>query len=133
MRKSLSISLLFLYLIASAGFTVTAHYCGGNLAELALFEKTTCCCDKEEETPADDCCKDEIKQFKISDEQLKTEQQITPFPSTEMEPPLPTVFHHGSDAVIFPASLTATPLPDAPDRSNLLPPYKRNHSFLFYS
>ncbi|GBL35437.1 hypothetical protein EMGBS15_10320 [Filimonas sp.] len=133
MRKSLSISLLFLYLIASAGFTVTAHYCGGDLAGFALFEKAACCCDTEQDTRKDDCCKDEIKQFRISDEQLKTEQNSTRLQDVESDALLTLEFAHRFEHRVFTSSTVTTPLPQPPDRSHLLPPYKRNHSFLFYS
>ena len=131
MRKFLSISLLCLYLLASAGISITAHYCGGNLASLALFEKTSCCCEDEEEGK-DDCCKNEVKTIKISDDQLKIETSKKVF--------VPYYFNglnsnpHFSFGYIntFPKCLTGIQMPRAPECENTIPIYKKNHSLLFY-
>ena len=92
MRKILSIILLSLYLVSSIGVTINAHYCGGNLASLALFEKVSCCCDEEEAEKPTDCCKDEIKTIKISDDQIKGEEKFKQAISLEFTDRLPQLY-----------------------------------------
>ena len=131
MRKILAILLLSLYLLSSIGFTVNAHYCGGDLAAVALFDNASCCCD--DQGKADDCCKNEIKTIKISDDQLKAEFQIKKISNSPIEGKVDRILMTLKPQVadlFIPLSIS---LPKAPDRSFLPPLYKRNHSFLFYS
>jgi len=145
MQKQLSIFMLCLYLLASVGLTVSAHYCGGNLASLAFFEKNSCCCETESQSgevenkfasrfegEKDDCCKNEIKPFRIGVDQLKEDQHTakTILSAWEFLPSLAYIFR---SCPIEESSIAKTlPLPDPPE-TNSLPSYKRNHSFLFYS
>lgn len=74
MRRFLSILLLSIYSLFSTGLVVHAHYCQEELAALQLYQEARCCCDEEPTEPsAEDCCKDEIKTFKIADAQMKVE------------------------------------------------------------
>ncbi|QLH45152.1 MAG: hypothetical protein HWD58_05810 [Bacteroidota bacterium] len=74
MRRFLSILLLSIYNLFSTGLVVHAHYCQEELAALQLYQEARCCCDEEPTEPsAEDCCKDEIKTFKIADAQMKVE------------------------------------------------------------
>jgi hypothetical protein len=130
MRKIVSISLLSLYLLASVGLTLTVHYCGGDLASLTLFDKINCCCD--EKGKADNCCKNEIKTIKISDDQIKTEQQSKLIISNELNPALYGPMHNFVAQFISSHSFKATPLSKPPERFHIVPSYKRNHCFLFY-
>ena len=131
-KKFLSISLLFLYLVASIGLTVSLHYCGGNLASLGLFETPTCCCDDLAEKKKDDCCKNENKSFKIT-----TDQNQVAFAEKKIQCPSPFLpvynTYKYNKVALLPTILVAFTLPQPPERSNLLPVYKRNHSMLFYS
>lgn len=132
MRKLLSITMLFLYLLASIGFTVKAHYCGGDLASLSLFKKVSCCCEEVSQKKKDDCCKNEIKTIKIADNQLKTEHEKIISQSDDAI--LDIQVHH---SFLFQRwssheQVLSTSLPKPPDRTSLLPAFKRNHSFLFY-
>jgi len=133
-KRFLSISMLMLYLTFSAGLVISLHYCGGNLAALKLFVKASCCCDDEETGEEDDCCKDEIKTVKITDDQnihkevllkIKEIQVIGLFPSQ-----LLYSFQQGK---IVSTQISNQQLPRPPDRVCLIPAYKLNHSFLFYS
>jgi hypothetical protein len=126
--------MLMLYLTFSAGLVISLHYCGGNLAALKLFVKASCCCDDEETGEEDDCCKDEIKTVKITDDQnihkevllkIKAIQDIGFFPSQ-----LKYSFLQGK---IVSTQISNQQLPRPPDGVCLIPAYKLNHSFLFYS
>jgi hypothetical protein len=123
---------LTLYLLASAGLTLRAHYCGGDLASLAIFEKASCCCDEEAPVNNNDCCKDEVKTFKISDEQRKVEPDnklaiglsdasITAVSFLSIE--IPSVELNNADIS----------LPADPVECNKPPAYHLYHSLLFYS
>jgi hypothetical protein len=123
-----------IYLTFSAGIVISMHYCGGNLAALKLFVKASCCCDDEETGEEDDCCKDEIKTVKITDDQnihkevllkIKEIQVIGLFPSQ-----LLYSFQQGK---IVSTQISNQQLPRPPDSVCLIPAYKLNHSFLFYS
>lgn len=47
------------YVFSTIGVPVIAHYCGGELEEVAVFSKPDSCCGEDE--PEDDgCCKNEI-------------------------------------------------------------------------
>ena len=135
MKRFLSISLLMIYLTFSAGIVISMHYCGGDLASLKLFAKASCCCDDDEKLPTkDDCCKDEIKTIKISDDQnihksisyvVKEIQDLAVLPT-----PCSFSFQH----VVYTTTIISNQqLPRPPDRVCLIPAYKLNHSFLFYS
>ena len=131
MQKFLSIFMLCLYLLASVGVTVSAHYCGGDLASLALFNKTNCCCSEEEESKKDDCCKNEIKTFRIGIDQLKEEQTGIKVSSFEAEQLSPSSLILLASKMVAAKRIKNVPLPKPPE-TNSLPSYKRNHSFLFY-
>ena len=68
MRQIVSVLLLFSLLISSAGFTLSKHFCGEELAHVTLNETKTCC-DSEEDMPSD-CCHDEVDQLLLDDFQL---------------------------------------------------------------
>jgi hypothetical protein len=111
---------------------VKAHYCGGDLASLSLFKKVSCCCEDGPRKKKDDCCKNEIKTFKIADNQLKTEHEKFILDTDDAIVDL-TVHH----SVLFQTwspqeNVICTSLPKPPDRVCSMPAYKRNHSFLFY-
>ena len=132
MRKFLSILLLSIYMIASIGFTINAHYCEGNLASLGLFENVSCCCDEAESGKADDCCKDEIKTIKISDDQIKGEQKVKHFLTVDNSNKLLHVFSLQADVNIVCDKDQSSKIKVSTYHLNAIPIYKRNHSFLFY-
>ncbi len=68
MRQTVSLFLLLSVLVNSAGFTLSKHFCGEELAHVTLNEQKTCC-DSEENMPSD-CCHDELDQLLLDDSQL---------------------------------------------------------------
>lgn len=135
LKRFFSISLLSIYLFFSLGLVVSLHYCSGNLASLNLFDKASCCCDEEKETSksaTEDCCKDEIKTVKISDEQLQSKIafQFSGLDAMLLKPiSFSTVFQFQQPKSIFFKST----IPRPPDDLFLIPIYKKVHSFIFYS
>src|SRR5688572_30844544 len=78
MMKNFFVSILTVfYLTGSAAPTFHFHYCMGKLVEWGLGHRKSetcskCGMDKSEES-SNDCCKDELKQIRIEQEQKKTE------------------------------------------------------------
>ncbi|MCC7028950.1 MAG: hypothetical protein IT257_01505 [Chitinophagaceae bacterium] len=132
MKRLLSISFLFLYLLSSAGVTVTAHYCGGDLASLSLFKRISCCCDENQEAKEEGCCKNENKQLKITADQNKFEFAEKKFQMTCSILPSYGVFASFAVPNIKSVALSPVTLPRSPDNCCSIPLYKRNHSLLFY-
>jgi len=122
-------------LFFSAGLVISLHYCGGNLAALKLFSKASCCCDDEESDEQDDCCKNEFKPIKIVDDQYKEDIVTVDFkPVVVVDVDLLPMFSFDFTLFIYSPSIEQTQrLPKPPDQINLIPAYKRFHSYLFYS
>lgn len=121
-------------MLFSTGLVLSAHYCGGNLADLKLFQQASCCCDDDETGAPDDCCKDEIKTLKITDAQIKSEHEAHSFSCFDQDGGLPqfyspTTFIHGSQVI----SLRATDLPPPPHLDAQVPDYIKFHRLIFYS
>ena len=76
MRQIVSVLLLFSVLASSTGFTLTKHFCGEELAHVAIgSEVKPCCGDDEKQDMPDDCCHsgcchDELDQALLDDSQL---------------------------------------------------------------
>lgn len=122
-----------LYLVSSIGVTINAHYCGGNLASLALFEKVSCCCDEEEVEKPSDCCKDEIKTIKISDDQIKAEEKFKQVICLEFTDRLPQLYKFLSGVRRVYHTTNSCSLESVSRHVDPIPIYKKNQSFLFYS
>ncbi|MFT4023719.1 MAG: hypothetical protein QM664_08050 [Flavihumibacter sp.] len=84
MKKFLSISFALVYLLVSAGLLVEVHHCMGRVAnaDIQFFAgaaSATCCkCGMEKNLEGKHCCKDEVKQVKISDDQQLSFWQYAP-------------------------------------------------------
>jgi len=89
-RKISSIIMAFVVLLSTMSFTVSEHYCGHTLVDIALFSKAESCGMELQKTASidgnsinkDNCCKDNIKEFKGQNElntdfsTLNLEQQV---------------------------------------------------------
>ncbi len=64
MKRFIHIIVAALLLISTTGFTISKHYCGGELVEVAIDAPTHGCSDMED----DDCCKDESEFYQLTDE-----------------------------------------------------------------
>ncbi|HVN48748.1 MAG TPA: hypothetical protein VMU30_08005 [Bacteroidota bacterium] len=69
MKKVVAISLLFIYVWLFAGVTIWIHECGDSTTTSLLpFSKDPCGCDDSSNN--DMCCKIEVRQFQVTDNQL---------------------------------------------------------------
>jgi hypothetical protein len=89
-RKISAIIMAFVVLLSTMSFTVSEHYCGHTLVDIALFSKAESCGMELQKTASidgnfinkDNCCKDNIKEFKGQNElntdfsTLNFEQQV---------------------------------------------------------
>ena len=71
MKKVLAAILLVTYFAFSSGVVVNYHYCMDQLASAKLFEKDSDVCGMcgMHNSPLNDCCRDEVKVFKSTDDQ----------------------------------------------------------------
>lgn len=89
-RKISAIVLALVVLLSTMSFTISQHYCGGDIVDSALFSKVEACSMELQKlsSPEDcepiinNCCKDEVKQFTGQNElnigfsSLNFEQQV---------------------------------------------------------
>lgn len=68
-RKVAHMTISVLLLIATAGITVSKHYCGENLEAVALMNSPDACCDLES------CCHDETQVFMMDDDFTYTPEE----------------------------------------------------------
>lgn len=73
MKKFLVTLLMLLYLIPAVGVNLSAHFCGQELASVnhPVTEADKCLCGMQPMKKS--CCEDKQLQFKIDDNQQKTE------------------------------------------------------------
>jgi hypothetical protein len=91
MKKGIAVILLVLYVAFSTGVVISFHYCMNDLDSLQLGAAKTEICGKcgMHQVDANACCNDEVKIFKIQDDQQTSvvnfkfsapEALITPLP-----------------------------------------------------
>ena len=61
-RKIAHISLSFLLLISTVGFTISRHYCGSKLVEVSINSEADPCCD---DMGTSTCCHNETEYFQL--------------------------------------------------------------------
>ncbi len=131
-KKFTSISLFVLYLLFSLGLVVKAHYCGGDLAAINLFEKGSCCCEKPNKPSKDDCCKDEIKSLKLTSDQLKSEDEEFKALALDIIIPTNSNFQWIQPSFKKQASNNCK-VPDPPERNSFPPLFIKHHCIIYYS
>lgn len=69
MKKLLQISFAVIYLFLTTGFTVTLHFCGGEVSDVSIVrtygDEDPCGCDAS--ACGNSCCTDNISMIKLSD------------------------------------------------------------------
>ncbi|MEZ5047911.1 MAG: hypothetical protein R2831_13080 [Chitinophagaceae bacterium] len=131
MKKVLSILLLPLYLIFSIGIVISAHYCGGSLAALAIDDYASCCCDDENTQQAErNCCDDETKTYKLQDNQLQTKIEKSFEKYSFIAIPLSTYSFHSQEIKSLPYTAALNKYLSV--RPLSLPIYKLTHAYIFY-
>ncbi len=74
MKKFIHILIAGLFLFTTTGFTITKHYCSGNLVDVAINSAPESCCGDD----GGGCCTDESETF-----QLK--ENVTPVQSIDLD------------------------------------------------
>lgn len=71
MKKAAAILLMIFYLIPALGFSITTHFCAGELADVSLYadDATKCICGAEK--MGSGCCSSNTTFVKIKDSQSK--------------------------------------------------------------
>lgn len=102
MKRFLSILLLALYVVLSAGVTIQYHTCGGTTAvDLSPVPlEDPCGCD-DTELPSERCCTVEIKAFQIHDDQ--STPAVVSFPTLDAM----TLQYFSADAPLYTSSFTS--------------------------
>jgi hypothetical protein len=65
MKRILILLVTFLYLTSTFGIGVEAHYCGGKLRSIHFLSANHSCCCKKKAALNKNCCKNEVKFFKV--------------------------------------------------------------------
>ncbi|MCF8268068.1 MAG: hypothetical protein K9I69_08270 [Ignavibacteriales bacterium] len=81
MKKVFRLSFILIYFFATAGITITTHFCGSEISSVSLFrsagEDGKCGCP--ENSCCSCCCIDDIKLIKVNDSfigEVKFEQKL---------------------------------------------------------
>ncbi len=119
----------------SAGLSLTLHYCGDKVETIGLSEDLSCCCEGEMEMQSneDDCCKNEIKEVKISLDQIKENIDTKKFQSSVFLAISKNTFLELFTTPLFEKIPTPTPIPQPPDKTLFPSIYQLTQSYLFYS
>ena len=127
-KKILTITLLFMYLICVSGARINVHYCGGKIKEISLFqitEKEGCCGNKMR---SKNCCKDKLTVLKVKDIHKSAHGLKIPDATSQLKSCIVTVL-----ILNFSANSTSSNMfvdcPDPPDL-NLLHIYLNNRALL---
>lgn len=121
-------------MFSSTGMSLTLHYCGDSIASVGFSEEVSCCCDEDMSQPQDDdCCKNEIKPIKITIDQIKANYNEEKFVHFDYISTPNFFLFNKKQNYNYKYVVQPTPLPRPPDKTLILPPYKMNHSYLFYS
>ncbi len=89
MKKFLHILITLLFFVATTGFTITQHYCGGELIDTAINAEPESCCDV-----TDDCCSNHQSFHQY------TSQFVIPMNDLENNLQLLTIFLSITDIVL---------------------------------
>ncbi len=71
LKSYILICLTVIYSIASSGFSITSHYCGGKLIKVSLIPPKSCCKDG---SSSKGCCHNETKVCKLNDTHLQNHE-----------------------------------------------------------
>lgn len=61
-KKTIHISLALILLMVTMGFSISKHYCGGNLVSVSLNHEAESCCD------SNNCCQDKTEHYQLDDD-----------------------------------------------------------------
>ncbi len=66
-RIILNITVLFVLLFTTTGYTIFEHYCGGKLVSVSVNSQAEPCCDME-----GDCCHNTSEHFQVKEDFIST-------------------------------------------------------------
>ena len=123
MKKSLSISLIFLLLISTGGLTINKHFCGGILVSTkinSVLDEKSCC--GQDETEDMNCCENETQLIQVDEDYVFSSKPVA------FEPIVLTLFYQHFDINFHTKNNNLVPF-----FSGISPPTIKNISLLFCS
>jgi len=63
LKQFTHIALVVFMLVSTIGFSITRHFCGGELVDVRIAKEVDSCCDMH-----DNCCHNESKAFQLDEE-----------------------------------------------------------------
>lgn len=84
-KRILHINLALLLLITTIGFTVSKHYCSGDLVKITINAEAESCCDMET-----GCCSNETKHYQL-EEDFVSPMVVYDLPDTSVDILFPIV------------------------------------------
>lgn len=107
------------------------HYCGDAIAAINVYQTASCCCDDNNE-PTSDCCKDEWKTLKITDDHQLADKFELATPLVWI-PTTPIAYTNIVGIHILSTTYIPQQLPRPPDITQNRTYYQRYHTLIFYS
>jgi hypothetical protein len=98
LKSYILICLTVIYSIASSGFSITSHYCGGKLIKVSLLPPKSCCKDGES---SKGCCHNETKVCKLNDTHLQNHEFQNFQPIIAIVEPKENSFFQKTDIFLF--------------------------------
>lgn len=96
MKRAIAISLIFVYLVFSAGIVISYHFCGGKLGEISLYKAPKSCCPDAGSEKS--CCQNSTAVFKITDN-YSSDISIPNVPQSELVAIVQKVFLFSDNCV----------------------------------
>lgn len=133
LKKIITISLAFLYLLVSSGLLLEIHHCMGRISEAGITwmggDQDDQCgkCGMDKESEGNHCCKDEYKLLKVSADQKAASQQVVPDAPVAILISLQWPELYQPDINLQPGNSgkpNAPPLPLTPSKQDLLCTYR---------
>ncbi|MBN1118141.1 MAG: hypothetical protein JXA77_13110 [Bacteroidales bacterium] len=130
MKKLISISILFIYLILTVVKSVSLHYCHGNLQSVNVLSHTSSCCSTET-IPNAGCCQDVVLSVDFDSDQLVAKVQSISKIYPEKHQVLP-VFKLGLDILVKADFIKNSTIQVDSSPPKILRLFKLDSSYIFY-
>jgi hypothetical protein len=85
-KRILHIIIALFLLITTMGFTVSKHYCGGDLIKVTINAEAESCCDME-----DGCCRNETKHYQLEEDYVSA-MAVYDLPDSSIDILFPILF-----------------------------------------
>ncbi|MBN8669923.1 MAG: HYC_CC_PP family protein [Flavipsychrobacter sp.] len=138
MKKLIVIPIMFIYLLAVSGVTISMHYCGSELESWGMYTASATGCESDncidDATHNDtDCCKDEVLAAKITVDH--TVADYIDFKLSVLEWVLPSLTYivYSENAIARGQEKPCNGMPNAPPGLwQNIPLFKLHSSFTYY-